>query len=177
MSRAAWASAAASSSRPAASWRRARSTDRAASGRDILQRRIVRGAEDILRLAGLAQVDQRGGEREQRLDMAGIRADPGAVPRRITQQSEPVADLAAVPADGRAGEQGRRGGVAVVLARGGQDGAGYLARQVVAQPTQGLQVRGQRLVPHIAGQLRPGQYQLGLADGVPGLAAGAQDRG
>ena len=146
-------------------------------GGDVLQRRIVRGAEDILRLVGLAQVDQGGGEREQRLDLAGIRRDPGAVPRRITQQLEPVADLAAVPADGRAGEQGRRGGPAVVPGRGGQDGVGHLAGQVVAQPSQGLQVRGQRLVPQAVGQPRPGQDQLGLLGGVPGPAAGTQDRG
>ena len=38
-------------------------------------------------------------------------------------------------------------------------------------------MRGQRLVPQAAGQLRPGQDQLGLLGGGPGLAAGAQDRG
>ena len=42
-------------------------------GRDVLQRRVISSAEDVLRLAELAQVDQGGGEREQRLDMAGIR--------------------------------------------------------------------------------------------------------
>ena len=73
------------------------------------------------------------------------------MPRRIAQQLEPVADLAAVPADDRAGEAGRRGGVAVMLAGGGQDGVGYRPGQLVAQPGQGLQVRGQRLVPHVAG--------------------------
>ena len=99
------------------------------------------------------------------------------MPRRITQQLEPVADLAAVPADDRAGEQGRRGGVAVVLAGGGQNGVGYRAGVFVAQPAESLQVRGQRLVPQAVGQLRPGQYQLGLLGGGPGLAAGTQDRG
>ena len=132
---------------------------------------MVRGAEDILRLAELAQIDQGGGEREQWLDLASIRSDPGAVPRGVAQQLEPVADLAAVPADDRAGEQGRRGGGAVVLARGRQDGVGYRSGEFVAQPGQGLQVRGQRLVPQAAGQLRPGQDHLGLVGGVPGLAA------
>ena len=146
-------------------------------GRDVLQRRVVRGAEDVFRLAELAQVDQGGGEREQRLDMAGIRRDPGAVPRRIPEQLKPVADLAAIPADDRAGEPGRRGGVAVMLAGGGQHGVGYRAGEFVAQPGKGLQVRGRRLVPQAARQLRPGQDQLGLVGRVPGLAAGTQDRG
>ena len=57
-------------------------------GRDAVQRRVVRGAKDILRLGELAQVDQGGGEREQRLDMAGIRGDPGAVARGVAQQLE-----------------------------------------------------------------------------------------
>ena len=86
MASAARPSAAASASRPAARWMRARSRDSAACAGMLSQRRIVRGAEDVLRLAELAQVDQGGGEREQRLDMAGIRRDPGAVPRRIAQQ-------------------------------------------------------------------------------------------
>ena len=73
---------------PAARWMRARRMDSAAWAGMSVQRRVVRGAEDILRLAELAQVDQGGGEREQRLDMAGIRGDPGAVPRRIAQQLE-----------------------------------------------------------------------------------------
>jgi hypothetical protein len=99
------------------------------------------------------------------------------VSRRIAQQLEAVAGLAVVPADGRTGEQGRRGGVAVVLAWGVQDGAGYRAGEVVTQPGQGLQVRDQRLVPQVAGQLRSGQDQLGLIGGVPGLTASTQDRG
>ena len=40
--------------------------------------------KDILGPAELAQVDQGSGEREERLDMAGIRGDPGAVPCRVT---------------------------------------------------------------------------------------------
>ncbi len=146
-------------------------------GGDAVQRLVVRGVEDILRFAELAQVDAGGGEREQRLDMAGIGGDPGAVAGRRTEQLEPVADLAVVPAEDRAGDQGRRGGVAVVLAGGGQDRVGYRPGELVAQPGQGLQVRGHRLVPQVIGQLRDGQHHRGLGGGVPGLAAGAQDRG
>jgi hypothetical protein len=67
--------------------------------------------------------------------------------------------------------------VAVVLAGGGQDGAGGRARVLVAQPGQGLQARGQRLIPQARGQLRLGQHQLSLAGRVPGPPGGAQDRG
>ena len=176
MSRAAWPSAAAAASAGGQVDAAAQQGQRR-GGRDVPQRWAVCGAEDILRVVELAQVDQGGGEREQRLDLAGIRRGPGAVPRRITQQLEPVADLAAVPADDRAGEEGRRGGVAVVLAWSGQNSVGYRSGEFVAQTGQSLQVRGQRLVPQAAGQLWPGQDQLGLVGSVPGLAAGTQDRG
>ena len=142
-----------------------------------MQRLVVRRLEEILRVVELAQVDKGGGEREQRLDMAGIRRDPGAVACGITQQREPFADLAVVPADDRAGDQGRYGGMAVALAGGGQDGVGYWPGEPVAQPSKGLQLRGHRLVPQVVRQLRPGQDHPGLGGGVPGLAAGAQDRG
>jgi hypothetical protein len=107
-------------------------------GWDVLQCRVICGAEDILGRVELAQVDQGGGEREQRLDLTGIRADPGTVPCRIMQQLERVADLAAVPADDRAGDTGRRGGGAVVLGVGSQDAVGDRAGEFVAQPGQGL---------------------------------------
>src|SRR5262249_56254429 len=41
-------------------------------GGDAAQRLAVGGVQDFLRLVELAQVDKRGGERQQRLDMAGI---------------------------------------------------------------------------------------------------------
>ncbi|HMD25511.1 MAG TPA: hypothetical protein VKH61_15540, partial [Streptosporangiaceae bacterium] len=66
--------------------------------------------------------------------------------------------------------------IPALLVRGGQDGAGDLAGQVVAQRGESLQLRGQRLVAQGAGQLRPGQHELGLAGGLPGPAAGTQDR-
>ncbi len=141
-------------------------------GRDAVQRRLVGGVQDAAGLLELTQVDQGGGEREQRLDVAGIRGDPGSGPRRVAQQPERVADPAAVPAEDRAGEPGRRHGAAGVLAGGGQHGPGYLAGKLVAQPGERLQVRGQRLVPQVVRQLRACEYQLGLAGRVPGLAAG-----
>jgi hypothetical protein len=64
-----------------------------------------------------------------------------------------------------------------VLAGSGQDGVGDRAGQVVAQPGQGLQVRGQRLVPKAGGQLRAVQDHPGVAGSVPGLAVDTQDRG
>ena len=114
-----------------------------------MQRLVVGGAEDILRLVELAQVDQGGGERQQRLDIAGIRRDPGAVARGVAQQAEPLADLAVVPGDDRAGDQGRHGGMAVMLAGVGKDGAGHRPGELVVQPGQGLQMRGQRLVSQV----------------------------
>jgi hypothetical protein len=95
------------------------------------------------------------------------------MPRRVAQQLKPGADPAAIPADDRAGEAGRCRGVAVVLARGGQDCVGDRAGKFVAQPGQGLQAGGQRLVPQVARKLRPSQDQLGLVSGIPRLAAGA----
>jgi len=119
-------------------------------GRDAVQRLAVDGAEDLLRLVELAQVHQGGGERQQRLDIARIGRDPRALARGVTQQRERLADLAGVPADDRAGDQGRRGGTAVMLARVGEDGAGRRAGELVVQPGQGLQVRGRGLVFQVA---------------------------
>ncbi len=79
------------------------------------------------------------------------------MPCRVVQQAEAFADLAAVPDEDRAGEAGRRGGVAVVVGGVGQDAVGYRAAEFVAQSSQGLQVRGERLIPQVVRQLRPGQ--------------------
>ena len=46
-------------------------------GRDTVQRLAVGGVQDFLRFVETAQVGQRGGERQQRPDIAGIRRDPG----------------------------------------------------------------------------------------------------
>jgi hypothetical protein len=54
-------------------------------GRDAVQRLAVGGVQDLLRLVELAQVDKRGGKRQQRLDIARIRRDPGTLARGVTQ--------------------------------------------------------------------------------------------
>ena len=86
--------------------------------------------------------------------------------------SSAVADLAVVPADDRAGDQGRCDGVAVVLAGGGQDGVGQRAGELVAQPGQGLQVRGQRLVPQVARAAAAGPGPSGPGRRRPGPGRG-----
>ena len=146
-------------------------------GWDAVQRRVVGGAEDTVGFLELAEVDKGGGEREQRLGMAGIGRDPGAVAGGIAQQPERLADLAVVPGDDRAGGQGRHDGMAVMLAGVGKDGVGQGPSDSVARPGPGQQVRGQRLLAQAVRQLRLGQDHLGLAGGVAGRAAGAQDRG
>ena len=124
-----------------------------------------------------AQVDQRGGQHEQGLDLAGVGGDPAAGACRVSQQFEPVADLALVPADHRPGDQGRHHHLAVVPVRGGEHGADQGGGQLGAQSGQRLQLRGHGLVPQAVGQLRLGQHHPGFGGGVPGLAAGAQHRG
>ena len=64
-----------------------------------------------------------------------------------------------------------------MLAGVGKDGVGQGPSESRARPGQGQQVRGQRLLAQAVRQLRLGQDHLGLADGVAGLATGAQDRG
>lgn len=145
-------------------------------GWDAVKRLVVRGPQDTLRFVELAQVDKGGGKREQRLEVPGIRGDPGAVAASITEQLEPFADLALIPADHRAGDQGRHYGMTVVLAWGGKDGVGHGPGEFVAQPGNGLQLRGQRLVSQVARKLRLGQYHPGFGAGVAGPATGAQDR-
>ena len=142
----------ASASRPLARWIRPARWTRCL-GRDSVQRLGVRGLEDVLRLVELAQVDQGRGEREQRLDLAGIGGDPVAAAGRVAQQREPVADLALVPADDRAGDQGRDDDMAAVPGRDGEHGARRRPGELVAQPGQGPQQRGHRVVAEAAGQV------------------------
>ena len=97
MARAAWPSAAASA-QPAAGQVDAGTQDgQRRLGWDAVQRLGVRGLEDVLRLVKLAEVDEGGGQHEQRLDMAGIGRDPATAAYGVTEQLEPVADLALVP--------------------------------------------------------------------------------
>ena len=58
----------------------------------------------------------------------------------------------------------------------GKDGVGHGPGEFVAQPGNGLQLRGHRLVSQVARKLRLGQYCPGFGAGVAGLATGAQDR-
>jgi hypothetical protein len=53
-------------------------------GGDAAQRAVVGGVQYVLRLVEPTQVDQPGGEGEQRLDVAGVGRDPGAVARGVT---------------------------------------------------------------------------------------------
>ena len=85
-------------------------------GWDAVQRRVVGGVQDAVGFVELAEVSKEGSEREQRLGMAGIGRDPGAVAGGITQQPERFADLAVVPGDDREGHQGRHDSMAVMLA-------------------------------------------------------------
>jgi hypothetical protein len=48
--------------------------------------------------------------------------------------------------------------------------------EFVAQPGNGLQLRGHRVVSQVARKLRLGQYHPGFGAGVAGPATGAQDR-
>jgi hypothetical protein len=65
-----------------------------------------------------------------------------------------------------------------VVAGGGEHGAGQAARpRLGGHPGQRLELRDDRLVAEIAGELRPGQDETGLGAGVLGQAAGAQDPG
>src|SRR5262249_60714780 len=64
---------------------------------DAVQRRMVGGVQDAVGFVELAEVDKGGSEREQRLGVAGIGGDAGAVARGVTQQPERFADLAVVP--------------------------------------------------------------------------------
>ena len=66
-------------------------------GWDAVQRRVVGGTQDAVGFLELAEVDQGGGEREQRLGVAGVGGDPGTVAGGITQQPERLADLARCP--------------------------------------------------------------------------------
>ena len=155
MARAAWPAAAASLSRPLAIWMRAQNGQHRL-GWDAVKRLVVRGPQDTLRFVELAQVDKGGGKREQRLEVPGIRGDPAAVTASIAEELEAFADVALVPADDRAGDQGRQGGMTVVPARGGEDGVGYGPGELVAPPGSCLQLRGHRLVSQVVRKLRLG---------------------
>ena len=142
-----------------------------------MQRLGVCGPEDGSGFLEQAQVHEAGRENQQRLDVAGIGGDPGAVACGLTQKFERFADPAFVPADQRAGDMRRRDGRAVVLVGGGEDSGCYAADGlIVAHPGGRLQVCADRVVPEGARQLRLGQHGLRVADGIARLAAQAPDR-
>jgi hypothetical protein len=89
--------------------------------------------------------------------MAGIRRCPWAAACGIAEELEALADVALVPADDREGGQGRHGGLAVVPARGSEDGCSYgPGGMLVVPPGSCLQMRDHRLVSQVVRQLRLG---------------------
>jgi hypothetical protein len=145
-------------------------------GWSAMRHLIVGSLENVLCFLELAQIDERGGQREQRLDMASIGGEPAAVACSVAEQFEPFGDLALVPGDDRTGDQGRRDGMAIVLTGDGKDSFGHGSADLVVQPGKSLQLRGQRPVSHVLGQPRLRQYHPGLGVGVAGLPSGAKDR-
>ena len=111
-------------------------------GRDALQLVVAGRPEDAVRLVDPAQVHQGGGQRQQRLGVAGIRRHPGAAACRVTQGLQCLADPALVPADHGAGDVSRRDDLVAVVAGGGEDSACQTAgRRLGGHPSQRPELR------------------------------------
>jgi hypothetical protein len=93
-------------------------------GRDALQLVVAGRPEDAVRLVDPAQVHQGGGQRQQRLGVAGIGRHLRAAACRVAQGLQRRADPALVPADHGAGDVSRRDDLVAVVTGGGEHGAG-----------------------------------------------------
>ena len=127
----------------------------------------------VLSTPELAEVDQGGGERQQRLSVAGIACDLGRAARSLAQGLQRFADLPLVPAAHRASDEGRGNGLPVMLAPGGEDGVGGDPGQLVMRFCQRPQLRGGGLIAKFGGQPWVGERKRhpGFGGSLPGLAS------